>query len=282
MPIKLPSRETVAQYANIGSFVVALIALAVCVASCYISFLSLQVARHPVHVNNGASSALQAVHLKTTSLLPWATIVLAILVAFFAVREISRYLSERKQPHLFDAELYRIATSPKNAFAGLTGQIIEGMGKKFVIDADVLVDMYVVNVSANTQYIKDFTATVEIDGQRVDLIRQKDFYAYDVNETDYEYCLDPKPDEGAFQLEARAEALVPLFSSMPMAIEPRQPLKGWVHFLLPKVELKRLEENRSYIFTLTDSFGRQHPITRSVRVTTDSRIKTRRVVGAKR
>jgi len=171
-----------------------------------------------------------------------------------------------------DGELYRVVTAPKGAFADMTRQLIESMGKEFAIGIDILVELYIVNVSTETQYIRDFCASVEIDGQRIELERQKDFDAWDVNDIDYEYCVDPDPDGSKFELEDRAERLVPIFASLPIELDPRKPLEGWVRFVLKETDPKKLENNRTYEFKIVDSLGDEHPITRSRKPTTASRI----------
>ena len=53
-------------------------------------------------------------------------------------------LKKQSSP-IFDAELYRIVSSPKNAFAGMAKQLIESMGHAFALDIDILLEMYLVN-----------------------------------------------------------------------------------------------------------------------------------------
>ena len=43
----------------------------------------------------------------------------------------------------FDGEIYRIVRSDKVAYSNLTRQLCESVGKKFAIDIDILVEMYV-------------------------------------------------------------------------------------------------------------------------------------------
>ena len=64
--------------------------------------------------------------------------------------------------------------------------------KKFglLIDMDILVKMFVVNISGERQYIRDICASMEIDGKRVELEGQDGFYAHEVNGVEYEYCFD--------------------------------------------------------------------------------------------
>jgi hypothetical protein len=176
----------------------------------------------------------------------------------------------------FDGELYRIVSAPKGPFALVTRQLVVGMGREFAIDIDILVEIYLVNVSPEPQYIRDFHATVEIGGRRVELIRQRDFDAWELDGSEFEYCLDSAPDEPAALVQRRAEALVPLFPEMPIELSPRRPLEGWVRFLLEEADPEELENNRTYTFTLVDSLGGEHPITRARHRNAASRIKTRK------
>ena len=180
---------------------------------------------------------------------------------------------------VFDGELYRIVTAPKNAFADMTRQIIESMHKQFAIDVDVLIELYLVNISSEKQYIRDFQVSVEIDGRRTALIWEMNFDAWEVNDVDYEYCLDPTPDEPSLLLDSRAETLEPIFSSLPIELAPRQPLRGWAHFLLRDVDPKKLENNQTYAFAVIDSLGVEHPITRAAKPQTDSKVSARRKRG---
>jgi hypothetical protein len=91
-----------------------------------------------------------------------------------------------------DGEIYRIVRSDKVAYSALTRQLWEAVnpGKEFAIDIDILVEMYVVNTSSEMQYIRDFRGSVEIDGVRISLTRESDFFAYTIGDGhDYEYCL---------------------------------------------------------------------------------------------
>jgi hypothetical protein len=179
----------------------------------------------------------------------------------------------------FDGEVYRIVTAPKHAFAEITRQIFESMHRDFAVEVDVLIELYLVNTSAEKQYIRDFQVTIEIDGSRRALTWEKGFDAWEVNDASYEYCLDPKPDEASMLVDSRAEALEPIFSSLPVELGPRQPLKGWAHFLLKNVDPKKLEQNQTFAFTVFDSLGKEHPITRAAQLKTSSTVSTRRKVN---
>lgn len=177
---------------------------------------------------------------------------------------------------VFDGELYRIVTAPKHAFAEMTRQIIVSMHREFAVDVDVLLELYLVNTSSEKQYIRDFQVTVEIDGKCIGLTWEPNFDAWELNDVDYEYCLDPAPDEPTMLVDSRAQKLDPIFPSLPIELAPRQPLRGWAHFLLKDVDPQKLEENRTYAFAVMDSLGNEHPITRAAQPQANSKISTRR------
>jgi hypothetical protein len=168
-------------------------------------------------------------------------------------------------PAKLDGEIYRIVRSDKLAYSDLTRQLWEGVnpGKEFAIDVDILVEMYVVNTSSETQYIRDFRGSVEIDGVRIPLIRESDFFAYTIGDGhDYEYCLD-QPNERLAILGGPSETLRPLFATLPISLEERKPTEGWVRFLLKERDPRKLEGNRTYEFVLVDSLGVEYQISRS-------------------
>jgi len=168
-------------------------------------------------------------------------------------------------PAKLDGEIYRIVRSDKNPYSDITRQLWEqaNHGKEFTVDIDILVEMYVVNASSETQYIRDFCGSVEIDGMRVPLVREKDFSAFDLLDEHWEYCLDPTPNESPIIMAGRSESLTPLFSSLPTSLEPSQPVEGWIRFLLKERDPRKLEENRTYNFVLKDSLGVEYEISRA-------------------
>jgi hypothetical protein len=136
------------------------------------------------------------------------------------------------------------------------------MGGEFAIDVDVMVELYIVNVSDRTHYVRDIEASVEVDGIRMPMHRQTDFDAFGLNGTDYEYCLDPTPTENKLLVSDRAETIKELAPGLPVALESRKPLEGWVHFVLKEVNPKKVEKNQTFQFLIVDSMGRRHPVSR--------------------
>jgi hypothetical protein len=182
----------------------------------------------------------------------------------------------------FDGEIYRVVRSDKSAFSDLTRQLWESVnpGKVFEIDIDILVEMYLVNTSSETQYIRDFSGSVEIDGLRVALVREKDFSAFEFNDEQWEYCLDPSPQETPILMAGRSETMTPVFSNFPMTLQPGQPIEGWIRFLLKERDPRKLDENRTYKFILKDSLGVEYEVSRSAnpqRTTPPVKSRKRRV-----
>ena len=180
------------------------------------------------------------------------------------VSQLSSEESQKKDA-VFDGDIQLIAAAPKNPFAQQTKELMHLMKREdeFALDTDVVVKMFIVNVSAEKQYIRDICATVEIDGKRIEMLRQNNFDAFEVNGTAYEYCLDPTPDEPHLLLEYRAQTLDLIAPSFPVEMEPRKAIDGWVRFLLRTVDYEKLDNNRTYEFTVQDSLGGHHSITRA-------------------
>jgi hypothetical protein len=170
--------------------------------------------------------------------------------------------SDTSVEDVFDAEIYRVALSNKLAFAMETQQVFDMMGREFAIDVDVLVELYIVNISERTQYVRDIEASVEIDGLRHPMYRQANFDAFEVNDTDYEYCIDPTPTDNKLRPSERAVGMNAIAPSLPVALESRRPLDGWVHFVVKDVNPKKMENNQTLQFFIVDSMGKKHPVNR--------------------
>jgi hypothetical protein len=95
------------------------------------------------------------------------------------------------------------------------------------------------------------------------MLREKDFDAWELNGTEYEYCLDPRPYENKFDLKSRAESLNMLAPILPVALDPKGPLDGWIHFVLNGIDPEKLNNNQTYNFSIIDSMGEEHKIRRS-------------------
>jgi hypothetical protein len=130
-------------------------------------------------------------------------------------------------------------------------------GAEFAVDVDILIEMYVVNTTNKKRFIRGFNFTVEVDGKMLPLILQKDFYAYELNGTDYEYCLS----RGKGRLDrSKLETLPPLHHGLPVELEAQKPLEGWVHFVINNVDPEKLRGNRNYKLFIVDSLRKEHPI----------------------
>jgi hypothetical protein len=181
---------------------------------------------------------------------------------------------------VLDAEIYRISTTGKamSDVLSLTRSLYEIKGRlhEFAIDADVLVEMYVVNTSTTKKYIRDFIGTVEIDGKEVPLVRQRDFYAWDFNHRAYEYCLtlgDDKYDH------SNLEALPNLSNHINEELEAGKPIEGWVRFLVKNIDPEKLTNNRSYKLFVVDSLGNEYPILKAVPTKRPGEVTVRQIEG---
>lgn len=110
--------------------------------------------------------------------------------------------------------------------------------------------------------------------QRGSLIRSERKRGPDVRSSDGQK--KEKTDSESIESALLGQSTSPIFSSLPTELAPRQPLKGWAHFLLRNVDPKKLEEDQTYAFTVIDSLPKEHPITRAAQLQTSSKVNTRR------
>ena len=156
-----------------------------------------------------------------------------------------------------DGEVYRIALSPRTMSWELIRDIyrIQGHADEAKVDCDVLVEMYLVNPSKNeTRYVRDLRLSAEVDGSRVILQRQEDLRAMDLLDKEYEYGLKESKGEDT-------EPVKQLFSALPVALAPTQPIEGWVRFLIEGVNPDKITE-KSWHLSVVDSLGNEYPITK--------------------
>jgi hypothetical protein len=170
-------------------------------------------------------------------------------------------VSETKQQDEIDAEVYRVVLTGKGMGAEMARELfkIVGREKEFAIDVDILVEMYVVNSTDSKRFIRDVEGTVEVDGKILPLVRQDDFAAWEFSGRRYEYCLDRNQTNNKFD-RSWLEPLLPLFGSKLIGLEARQPLEGWIHYIVKEVDPQKLNDNRTYKFTIIDSLGKEHTI----------------------
>jgi len=164
----------------------------------------------------------------------------------------------------FGAEVYRVVVAPKLPLWGETHSLFKAMGRdaEFLIDVDLLAELYIVNATSETQYIRELIAFVEVDGKDFPLLMQGGFYAYELNGQDYDWCLDPTPKDvdSVSDRRARLETLTPIAASFPATLEPRRPIRGWIKLLASKINPDKLKGEAKYRFSVRDSLGVEHPI----------------------
>jgi hypothetical protein len=168
--------------------------------------------------------------------------------------------AEAKTNTVLDGELHRVFICPRMGIPYKMLQEIWQLTKHSdepQVDCDILVAMYVVNVSASNQYIREVTASVEVEGERKDMQRQDDFRLRfrDEESDDLEY---------GFEVEDHDEpiSLTPLLPQLPCELPPNKPLEGWVRFILPSVAPGKVDSN-TWQFAVVDSLGNQHFITKT-------------------
>jgi len=172
--------------------------------------------------------------------------------------------AETKKVHpVIDGHIYRIVSASKSSVGEITRDLYRAMNRlgNFVVDADVLAEMYIVNASDEKLFLRDVVGTVEIDGKTLPLIRQNDFRAWEFDNRDYEYCLDFSKKR--FD-RTKLEPLKALLPSLALELEAHKPLEGWLHFAVKQInDPEKLAGKALYSFAFVDSLGNQYPVTKS-------------------
>jgi len=138
-------------------------------------------------------------------------------------------------------------------------QIFALSGKeKPKIDCDILVSMYLVNASSSTRYIRELTASVEVDGKRTNLEPRSNFF---LNTDDDDR--KPQDMEYVFEAETGKEGtpLQKLFPDLPCEAVPQRPFEGWLRYIIRDVVPEQINSN-TWHFIILDSMGNQQFITK--------------------
>lgn len=159
------------------------------------------------------------------------------------------------------------------AFRLLVGKhIAEGKrAEDATADCDLLVELYIVNKSAQKIYVRDFAAWLEIAGTWQKLKLDENFDLDDLWSGSVEYGLEPK-ETGTTD---EPTSLSSLFEKRNTALEPGQPIEGWLKFTANDIN-----PNIKYPLRIAviDSVGTEHHIDKSVQK--DRAIAYRRVTHA--
>jgi len=159
-----------------------------------------------------------------------------------------------------DGELQRVFVYPR---IGVPYKLLQEAWTKIgghsdnpKVDCDIILAMYAVNRSQSvTHFVRDLAASVVVNGVRTDLERLDNF-RLDFGHDKLEYGLEK--DENATE----ADPLPPLFSRLPCELPPNKPIEGWVRFVLKGVDPEKIDSN-TWMFSLVDSLGIQHPLTKT-------------------
>lgn len=165
-----------------------------------------------------------------------------------------------KADSVFDGELQRIFVYPRTGIVPL--QLLQeirraaGRVDETKVDSDLLAKFYIVNCTDSVHYIRDITGSVEVTGVRKQFIRQGGFTAPVFNES-VEYGWDENEDNAE-----RPTPLPALLPQVPLKLEAREPIHGWVRFLLADVNPDAINA-QTWQFTIVDSLGNEYPITKT-------------------
>jgi hypothetical protein len=163
------------------------------------------------------------------------------------------YNWERSGSYEIVRDLYKVVGKPAQA----------------TVDTDVLVEMYLVNGQDKKLFVRDFVASVELDGVRRELERKDDFFALEISGRRYEYALQRNESDND------KEPLSNLSRSIRAELEPQKPLEGWVRFMVEDILPEKLENNQTYRISVIDSLGREHPILKASQKKRDGQVAIR-------
>ncbi len=156
-----------------------------------------------------------------------------------------------------DGELQRVFVYPR---IGIPYKLLQeawtkvgGHSENPKVDCDIILAMYAVNRSQSvTYFVRDLVASVEVDSTRKELERLDNFRLdFGHDELEYGLELDENTTDPA--------PLPPLFAQIPCELTPNKPIEGWVRFVLKEVDPEKIDSN-TWMFSLVDSLGNQHPI----------------------
>jgi diguanylate cyclase (GGDEF)-like protein len=157
-----------------------------------------------------------------------------------------------------DGEVYRLVKSPRVMEWEFVKQIYKASGRKDdpVVDTDILVEMYLVNKSADrTRYIREMRLSAEIDGERIPFVRQPDLLAEAVGDAKFEYGMRDRLE--TFQEPPRP--LQQLGREFPLALAPEQPAEGWTRFMAKNINPDKVASG-TIMLTVIDSVGTEYSI----------------------
>jgi len=169
-----------------------------------------------------------------------------------------REVSSTTQIQEIDGELYRLATAPRTMSWELLRDLCKVSGRPgdAVVDCDVLVEMYLVNLSKQQKYIREIRLSAEIAGVRTNFEMMRDLRANDINNRKYEYALESSGD-----FYAPDEPLKLLMPQIPLSLTPEQPTEGWIRFTAKEINPDNIDR-KTWQVMVVDSTGTEHPITK--------------------
>jgi len=181
----------------------------------------------------------------------------------------------KASPPDIDGELYRLAVAPRTMSWELVRELykVSGRPSEAAVDCDVLVEMYLVNLSKQQKFIRDVRLSAEINGVRTNFERMPDFRSKDISNQKYEYAIESDGDFYTPEKQMRA-----LMSQTPLALIPEQPIEGWIRFMAKEINPDQIDP-KSWQVIVADSTGTEHPITKVSQKKLAGKIGLRRIIG---
>lgn len=144
------------------------------------------------------------------------------------------------------------------AFKLLQGKFVAS-GKKAedaTTDCDLLVQLYTVNKSTKTIYVRDFAAWIEIAGTWRRLAPDENFDLDDLWSGSVEYGIEPAGDSSDEPI-----ALASLVAKRNAQLQPGEPMEGWLKFTLEDINPCLKYPIRVAVI---DSVGNEHHVDKEV------------------
>lgn len=171
-----------------------------------------------------------------------------------------------------DGEVHRIVTSPRSIAWPLVKDIYKMQGKpdEAAVDTDILLDLYLVNRSAKSKYIRDMRLVAKVGGKDTEFKRQIDLLADDFDGHNFEYGVRSQKNS-----EVNA---IKMIGHFPITLLPEQPVEGWIRFMAKEINADEIE-NGTLRLAAIDSTGNEFVITKASAPDDKGEIGLRRISG---
>jgi hypothetical protein len=132
--------------------------------------------------------------------------------------------------------------------------------KEYKCGLDVFVEIYLVNAAPGKCNIVEYALEIEIDGEYKKLKWDRSFKGWILEKQ------ESKLDDFGSSITEKTYLEGPDLGVYVggKALEQRQGVEGWLHFVLDDVSFRQFDGiKHDLIFTVTDGFGKEHKINRA-------------------